>query len=100
MLSRGSGFWTGGGTAAALQVRSGSTAISSGTSILSVVFSSAMPNTNYSIRAQIANYTDVTPMKDFGEQLSVKSTTGFTIDWDNNVDTANYVLEWSVIGHQ
>jgi hypothetical protein len=96
MLSK-PGMWLGTG---GIGYRSGSQAIANGASIVSVLFSSNMPNTNFAIIYRIANYTDVSPMTNFGEFGSIKAIGGFTVDWDNNVDSGSYVLEWLAIQNQ
>lgn len=94
------GGWTGNGSGGGTQIRAGSQAITNGTKTVSILFSAAMPSTSYTPIVQISNYTDLTPMRNFGEMTVSKTTLGISVEWDNNVDSGNYVAEWIVVGHQ
>lgn len=95
MFSINLGGSTGPGTA--LSGHSGSEAIPSGASSISVAFTT-LGTTNYAVIPTIANYTDASPI--FLQCLSVtKTATGFDISFNAPTDTANYVLEWVVVSH-
>jgi heat shock protein HslJ len=79
-------------------IKSGSPAVSNGVRTHAVTFGTAMANTNYSIKATLANYTDNNPQYQPVTPIS-KTTTGFTVEWNEATDSGNYVLEWSIVGH-
>lgn len=73
--------------------RAGQDAISDGSQTLSILFSTPLGDTNYSILASIINLTDVDPI--FLQIVgTVKTANGFTVEFNAPADTANYVLEW------
>ena len=74
----------------------GRQSISNGVSQVSVTFSSALSNTNYTINATLENTTD-SPPSIYAFIVSAKSTNGFTVTLMGDTDSANYVLDWSVI---
>lgn len=74
-----------------LVARSGIQAISNGSATVSVVFSSDIGTTNYSISTFILNTTDPDPIKLEGT-ISARVSTGFTITFNAPADTANYSL--------
>lgn len=80
-------------------IRSNTSPVAQGATFKAVVFTNAMPNTNYSIIAVLANYTDGPPVDKITVIPYAKSTGGFTVEWDSPTGTANYVLEWQCIGH-
>ncbi len=80
------------------QYRAGTSAIAQDVLTLAVTFSSAMDDANYAVNAVMRNSTDTSP--DFQTVVvTAKSTTGFTVVWNDVTDTANYLLEWSALGH-
>ena len=71
--------------------RSACEAIANGASSKIVTFSSALPNTNYTVNANFQNTVDSQVLF---QPITVtnKSTTGFTAKWNNPTDSANYEL--------
>lgn len=80
--------------------KAGTTAIASGAKTKAITFSNAMPDANYAVSASIANYIDA-PADIQREMLTsvVKTSAGFTVEWDNQLISGNNVLEWIVVGH-
>jgi hypothetical protein len=77
-------------------IRSGSQAISSAGTSVSVTFSSGLPSTSYSVTCNMFNSTDTNP--EFQPiTITAQSTTGFTATWNYPVATANYSLFWQAI---
>lgn len=90
---RASGVW------ATLPVfKAGSSTIANGATSKAITFATTFGSTNYAISAVLNNTADADPQY---QPLSVlaKAATGFTIEWNNALDSANYVLEWTVVGH-
>lgn len=88
---------TGGGGGTTVS-RSGTQAITNGTSTVAITFSSAMPDTLYAIEYSIINTTDATPIFLQGI-VTTKATTGFTITLNAAADTANYSVTYGVQGY-
>lgn len=80
-----------GPTASASATRRNTTAISSGTALVTVTFATAMPSTNYQVDINIVNTTDATPLVLFPGTIHSKTTTGFAFYMNGETDTANYV---------
>lgn len=66
-------------------------ALGNGVTSVTVTFSSALPDTNYTINANFQNTTDSDPIY---QPITVtnKTTTGFTAKWNIPTDTTNYEL--------
>lgn len=73
----------------------GVTAIANGSPTVSVVFGSVMPDLNYAITASITNLTDADPIYLIIVN-TVKTTAGFTAEFNAPTDSANYLIEWQV----
>jgi hypothetical protein len=58
-----------------------------------ITFSTAFPDTNYQVIAQLVNTTDTNPQFQ-PITITAKSTTGFTAKWPVGVDSANYSLSY------
>ncbi|NBW10142.1 MAG: hypothetical protein EBR82_19150 [Caulobacteraceae bacterium] len=71
--------------------RRNTTAISSGTNLVTVTFATAMPSTNYQVDINIVNTTDATPLILFPGTIHSKTTAGFAFRMNGDTDTANYV---------
>lgn len=80
-------------------LRADASAIASGVKQKAVLFTNAMPSTNYAISALLANYTDGS-LAYQPVAIIAKTTAGFTAEWSSFTENANYVLEWMVIGKQ
>lgn len=74
----------------------GRQAITNGSSQVTITFSTALSNTNYTVNATLENTTD-SPSSIYAFIVSSKTTTGFTVTFMGDIDSANYVLNWSVI---
>lgn len=73
-------------------------AIGSAASSIAVVFTTSFGSTNYAILYTFTNLTDPTPI--FLQAITTaKSATGFTATFNAPTDTANYVLEYVIVGH-
>lgn len=80
-------------TSVAPDIRAGRTAVGSSASSLAVVFSTAVANTSYAVVCTWYNVTDSTPQFQ-PLNVTVQSTTGFTVSWNAPTDTANYAISW------
>lgn len=78
--------------------KAGSITLSSGTTTQAVTFATAKASANYSISWAFKNTVDSDPMG-LPFRVIAQATTGFTIEWDNALDTANYIGLWSVEDH-
>jgi hypothetical protein len=67
----------------------------SGTTSQSITFAVALSNTSYIVSAQITNLTDSTPQYQ-PVTVSSKTTGGFIVQWNDELDTNNYILDWLV----
>jgi len=76
--------------------RAGQQAISSGTTSQAVTFSSTLGTTSYGLTVNMKNVTDAFPQFQPLE-ITAKSATGFTVTWNANTDSANYVLEYIAV---
>lgn len=65
--------------------------LGNGVSTKTVTFSSALPDTNYTVNANFQNITDTNPLY---QPITVtnKTTGGFTAKWNNPTDSTNYEL--------
>ena len=79
-------------------VRAGSLSLSSGVATANITFSSALANTNYAINVNMRNTTDANVQYQ-PVTITAKSTTGVTVKWNANTDSANYFLEYTVIAN-
>lgn len=77
-------------------IRSGVPTIGSGVATLTVTFSSVVPSTSYSVNATMQNVTDSTPQFQ-PVTVTAKTTSGFTVKWNANTDTANYLLNYQTM---
>lgn len=80
-----------------LDVRQGNQSISSGVATLSVTFASAMSNSTYALTVSLKNTVDTNPQFQ-PITITAQSTTGFTVKWNANTDSANYSLNYIAIG--
>lgn len=65
-------------------------------SSVAVTFSSALVNTNYTVNCTLENTSDSPPSL-YVLIVSAKQTTGFTVVFSGDMDSANYYLDWQVI---
>ena len=76
----------------------GSESISTATGQVIITFATALLTNNYAPLVSIRNTVDADPI--FLQcVVTAKSTTGFTVRFNANTDSANYVLDWGVIKH-
>jgi len=78
--------------------RADSVSLGSGVSTASVTFSSALATADYTITYSLVNTVDVNP-KFLDVIVTAKSTTGFSVKFHQNTDSANYLLEYICIVH-
>lgn len=78
-------------------IKSGVASLSSGTTSKAITFATTFGSTNYSIHAILKNTTDTDPTH-VPCIVIAKANTGFTVEWSDALPTANYVLEWAIIG--
>ncbi len=76
--------------------QSGIIAIPNAASSRSITLNTPFTDTSYSIGINLLNSVDAT-VSIYGAIVSSKSNSGFTIDFSDNIDSANYYLEWSAI---
>lgn len=81
----------------ALIGRVNQTAIPNGAQTIAIVFTDAMPDTEYSVMSMVRNTVDTDPI--YLQVINtVRATTGFTIEFNAPTDSGNYVLEWAIAG--
>ena len=75
------------------KIRSGVVDISNASNIITVTFSSDIGTSNYSLSYSVLNFADISPL--FLDKMTIaKSSTGFTVKFDQNTDSGNYKLEY------
>ena len=84
------------GTSSSTNVRANEVTMASGISTKAVTYSSAISGT-YALVVSIANTTDSTPIF-LHPIITAKSASGFTVTFNAQTDTANYVLEYITYG--
>lgn len=77
---------------------SASVAIGSAASSKAVTFTTDYGSTNYVVLTSITNVTDATPIF-LQVVVTAKSSSGFTATFNAPTDTANYVLEYMIVGY-
>lgn len=85
----------GGGAGGVFVARSGTQAITNGSSTVSITFSTVMPSTAYAIEYAIINTTDAQPIFLQGIVTNI-TTAGFTITLNAAADSANYSVTYGV----
>lgn len=76
----------------------GNECILNGSDFITVTFSAPLPiDTNYVINICVTN-TEDNPPSIYNYIISEKSETGFTVLFSGNIDSDNYILEWSITG--
>lgn len=85
----------GGGSvpAGTLNGNSRTAAVASGSATTTVVYPTAMPDTNYALVVSLRNEVDALPIFLSIVETS-KTTTGFTVIYNAPADSANYFLEY------
>ena len=77
-------------------IQSGTEDIADAQGSKAVTLPQAYSDTGYSINVNLTNTTDGNPSQ-YGMTITAKSTTGFTVTFSGDTDSANYKLEWSTI---
>ena len=75
--------------------KKGRQAIANGASFVSVSFAD-IGHTNYTVNATMANTTD-SPPSIYAYIVSATTTSGFDVTFMGDMDSANYVLHWSLL---
>jgi hypothetical protein len=75
------------------KTRSGEVSLGNGVTEVSVTFSSDLETNNYSLTYSIINTTDANP-KFLDKIITAKSSTGFTVKFNEATDSANYKLSY------
>jgi len=71
----------------------GKESIDSGVDFQVIPLNVSFPNTNYVLTTDLTNTVDATPSV-FPYIIGAKTTTTFTVFFQGNIDSGNYVLEW------
>ena len=80
------------------ETEAGTDSISNDTTSVTVTFTTAQPDTNYSISCSFINTIDPDPL-DLIYKITSKLTTGFTATFNQTTDSANYSLDWIIKHH-
>lgn len=75
----------------------GNVALTSGTTSKAITFATTFGSTNYAISAMLVNTVDADPIH-VPLLVIAKAATGFTVEWQDALPTANYTLDWSIKG--
>jgi len=81
-----------------LGTKAGTVTLSSGTTTKAIAFATAKAAATYSINWAFKNIVDGSMAKNAWGVIA-QSTTGFTIEWNDALDSANYIGLWSVVDH-
>ena len=92
-------FWRGDATWATIPVMKAKAgvALAQGITSKAIVFTTSFGSTAYAISAELVNTTDTSPIH-VGLTVIAKAATGFTVEWGDALPTANYTLDWSIVG--
>jgi len=74
---------------------SGSKNLANGDSTSQVVFTSALPDTNYSISISLVNTTD-SVVSIYSHIITEKTKNGFTVQFSGTMDSGNYYIDWTI----
>lgn len=74
---------------------SGAALLPFGVSSYEISFINEIPDTNYIVHTSLTNVIDASPSQ-YVKIVTDKSTTGFTVEFSGEIDSANYVLEWTI----
>ena len=77
-------------------IKTGRESLSLNDNSKSITFSSAYADTNYTISVMMNNTVDANPAI-YPTIISAKATTGFTVLFSGDIDSANYQLEWITV---
>lgn len=95
LVNNGSGVlsWTNPNTG-----KAGTVALSISTTTKAITFATARSNALYTVVWTFRNTTDSTPAQR-AVNVIAQSTTGFTVEWNDALDTANYIGDWAILEH-
>jgi hypothetical protein len=79
-----------------LNYRAGEIALVDGQDNISVVFSSDLGTNDYALTFEVINTIDANP-KIFSKIITAKSSTGFSVKFQQNPDSNNYVLQYHAV---
>ena len=93
LVNNGSGVlsWTNPNTG-----KAGTVALSISTTTKAIAFATARANANYTVVWTFRNTVDSTPAQRAWNVIA-KATTGFTVEWNDALDTANYNGDWAIL---
>jgi hypothetical protein len=72
--------------------------LSNGDTSKAITFTTAWGDANYTPWVSLRNTTDGSPIA-LAYRVIAKSTTGFTVEWDDAISGSNYSLDWGAIDH-
>jgi hypothetical protein len=75
------------------KTRAGSVSIPNASNTVTVTFSGDIGTSNYSVNLQIQNTVDASPLF-LDKIITSQSSTGFTVKFSQNTDSANYNLQY------
>ena len=78
--------------------KAGVVTLSSGTTTKAITFATARSDALYTVVWTFKNTTDSTPAQR-AVNVIAQSTTGFTVEWNDALDTANYTGSWAILEH-
>jgi hypothetical protein len=78
--------------------RADSVALGDGINTATITFSSPLPTADYTVTYSLVNTIDANA-KFLDKIVTSKSTTGFSVKFHQNTDSANYLLEYICIVH-
>ena len=75
-------------------IQRGNNTLTNGVQNVSVILPTEYNDTNYSIDYSLINTVDSEPSQ-YGSIITAKSVSGFTIKFSGEIDSSNYIFEWS-----
>jgi hypothetical protein len=78
--------------------KAGTVTLSISTTTKAITFATARANALYTVMWNFRNTTDSTPAQRAWNVIA-QSTTGFTVEWNDALDTANYNGDWAILEH-
>ena len=78
--------------------KSGTVALTISTTTKAITFGTARADALYTVNFTFRNTTDGTPAQR-AYNVIAQSTTGFTVEWNDALDTGNYNGDWSISEH-
>lgn len=78
--------------------KAGAVSLSNGDTSKAITFTTAWGDANYTPWVSLRNTVDGSPIA-LAYRVIAKSTTGFTVEWDDAISGSNYSLDWGAIDH-